>query len=60
MSYPEQFPARRLASLLEHRGDAQSLPKLAQTAQNGCFGQLPAEELPRLEGSQRPIFAVFV
>jgi hypothetical protein len=60
MPYPEQFPARRLASFLEYRGDAQSLPKLAQAAQNGCFGQFPAKEFPCLEGSQRPIFAVFV
>jgi hypothetical protein len=60
MSYPEQLPARRLASFLEHRGNAQTLPKLAQAAQNGRFGQLPAQEFARLGGGQRTILAVFV
>jgi hypothetical protein len=60
MPDPEQLPASRLTSFLEYRGDAQSLPKLTQAAQNGRFGQLPAQEFPRLDGRQRPIFAVFI
>jgi hypothetical protein len=60
MPDPQQLPASGLASFLEYRGDAQSLPKLAQAAQNGCFGQLPAQDFPRLGGGQRPVLAVFV
>jgi hypothetical protein len=60
MSYAEQLPARRLPSFLEHWGDAQTLPKFPQAAQNGCFGKLSAQDLPRLGGSQRPVLAVFI
>jgi len=51
MPDPQQLPASRLARLLEHRGDPQALPKLAQSAQNGGFGELPAEDFPRFGGS---------
>jgi hypothetical protein len=60
MPNPQQLPASRLARFLEHRGDAQALPKLAQTAQNGCFGKLPAQGFPRLGGGQRPVLVVLV
>jgi hypothetical protein len=60
MPDPEQLPAGRLAGLLEHRDDAQALPKLAQTAQNGCFGQLPAQDFPCFGGRQRPVLVLFV
>ncbi len=58
MPYPEQLPARRLARPLEHRGDTQALPKLAQAAQNGCFRKLPAQGFPRLGGGQPPVLVV--
>ena len=58
MPDPEQLPASRLARLLERRGDTQALPKLAQAAQDGCFGQLPAQGFPRLGGGQRPVLVV--
>jgi len=58
MPDPQQLPASRLASLLEHRGDPQTLPKLAQAAQNGGFGELPAQGLPRFGGCQRPVLVV--
>jgi len=55
MFYPQQLPARRLARLFEHRGDAQALPKLAQTAQNSRFRKLPAQGFPGFGGGQRPV-----
>jgi hypothetical protein len=60
MPDPEQLPARRLAWFLEHRGDTQALPKLAQTAQNGGFGELPAQGFPRFGGGQRPVLVVLI
>jgi hypothetical protein len=60
MSDPQQLPASRLPRLLEHRGDPQALPKLAQAAQNGGFGELPAEDFPRFGGSQRTMLVVFI
>jgi hypothetical protein len=60
MPDPEQLPASRLARFLEHRGNTQALPKLAQTAQNSGFGELPAQGFPRFEGGQRPMLAVLI
>jgi hypothetical protein len=60
MPGPQQLPASRLARFLEYRGDPQALPKLAQPAQNGGFGELPAEDFPRFGGSQHPLLVVFI
>jgi hypothetical protein len=58
MPDPEQLPATRLAKFLEHRGNTQALPKLAQAAQNSGFGKLPAQGFPRLGRGQRPVLFV--
>ena len=50
----QQLPASGLAGLAVHRADPQSLPELAQAAQNCGFGQLPSECLPRLSRGQGP------
>jgi hypothetical protein len=56
MPYAEQLPLRRLASVRKHRSDPQSLPKLAQAAQYGSLGELPAQRLPGLGGAEHAVF----
>jgi hypothetical protein len=52
----QQLPLRGLACVREHRADAQCLPKLAQTAQHGCLGELAAQHLPGLGSAERTFF----
>ena len=52
----EHFPARRLAAFLGVcRADAQSLPQLAQAAQNDGFGQLAAQGFAGLGGREHAV-----
>ena len=56
MAYPEQLPAGRLAWVAKHRADTQSLPELAQSAQNCGLGELAAQGFPRLGGREHALF----
>jgi hypothetical protein len=52
MPYPEQFPPGRLARFPVGRADAQSLPKLRQSAQNSSFGHLAPQDLSGFGGAE--------
>ena len=56
MAYPEQLPLRRLARVREHRADAQCLPKLTQTSQNGGLRELAPQRLPGLRSAEHAFF----
>jgi hypothetical protein len=56
MPHAEQLPLRRLACFPIDRVDAQCLPKLAQTAQHGCLGELAAQRLSGLGSAEHAFF----